>query len=165
MKKPASSFIGMLMLSLLAGNAHAADAVTTFTVGATVTDGCSVSASDLAFGNIDPLINATNATDATTAIAVTCANGTVYDVALDAGTGSGTTTARAMTNGAASLNYALYSDASRTANWGNTSGADTVSDTGTGATQTLTVYGRVLSGQQSAPVGTYADTITVTITY
>jgi spore coat protein U-like protein len=62
------------------------------------------------------------------------------------------------------INYALYRDSARTANWGNTVGTDTVSGTGTGANQSLTVYGRVPA--QTTPVaGTYTDTIVVTVTY
>lgn len=151
---------------LLAGSALAAESTTTFSVGATIADSCAVSASNLAFGNIDPLDNATNNTDATTTIEVTCANGTTYDVGLDAGLATdATVSTRAMTSGADALNYSLYSDAGRSTNWGNTVGTDTVSDTGTGSAQTITVYGRVPSGQETVPTGTYADTITVTVTY
>lgn len=159
-------FGALLAFSFLVSAAHAATQTTTFSVGATVTDSCSVSASALAFGNIDPLDNASNNTDATTTIDVTCANGTTYDVGLDAGTGTGATVSdRKMTSGGNTLNYALYSDGSRTTNWGATVGTDTVAGTGNGAAQTLTVYGRVPSGQQTAAVGSYTDTITVTVTY
>lgn len=156
----------MLVLMLTAGSAYAATESTTFTVGATVADSCSVSASNLAFGNIDPLLNSTTATDATTTISVTCANGTAYNVGLNAGTATGATvTARKMTSGTNTLDYALYSDSGRTTNWGNTVGTDTVAGTGSGAAQSLTVYGRVPSGQVSAQTGSYSDTITVTVTY
>jgi spore coat protein U-like protein len=157
---------GATFALLFAGNAMAAQETTTFSVGATIADSCSVSATALAFGTIDPLDNVTNNTDATTTIEVTCANGTTYDVGLDAGLATGATvTARAMTSGSDTLNYALYSDAGRSTNWGDTVGTDTVSDTGTGSAQTITVYGRVPSGQETTPTGTYADTITVTVTY
>ncbi len=147
--------------------AYAATSTTTFTVGATVADSCSVTANALSFGSIDPLVNATTNTDATTTIDVTCANGTTYDVGLDAGGATGATvTTRAMTDGVSgALSYSLYSDTGRTTNWGNTVDTDTVSGTGTGAAQTLTVYGRVPSGQETAPTGTYTDTINVTVTY
>jgi spore coat protein U-like protein len=58
----------------------------------------------------------------------------------------------------------LYSNAGRTTVWGNTVGTDTVAGTGTGATQSLTVYGRV--PVQSTPgAGTYTDTVITTVTY
>ena len=41
------------------------------------------------------------------------------------------------------LNYSLSSDPAHTINWGNTVGTDTVSGTGTGGLQIITVYGFV----------------------
>jgi spore coat protein U-like protein len=58
----------------------------------------------------------------------------------------------------------LYSDALRTLNWGNTS-ASWVSGTGTGAAQTLTVYGLIPLQTTPAPATDYADTVTITVTY
>lgn len=141
----------------------AATTTTTFGVSATVSSSCSVSASALGFGTIDPL--AGTDTDATTTIDVTCSNSTTYDVGLDAGTNSTDVTARKMSDGGTNtLNYSLYSDSGRTTNWGNTVGTDTVSGTGNGSAQTLTVYGRVPS-QTTATPASYSDTITVTVTY
>ncbi len=152
-------------LGLMAGSAMAATSTTSFGVSATVEDSCSVSASALGFGSIDPIANVD--TDATTTIDVTCSNTTSYDVGLDAGeTTDATVTARQMTDTSSNtLDYSLYSDSGRTTNWGNTVGTDTVAGTGNGTAQTLTVYGRVPSGQQTATVGSYTDTITVTVTY
>ena len=62
------------------------------------------------------------------------------------------------------LGYKLFRDSGRTLNWGNTVGTDTVSGTGNGIAQLLTVYGQVPAGQFPRP-GNYADTITATITY
>lgn len=154
--------------ALVAPGANAATSTTTFSVGATVSDSCSVTAGDLSFGTIDPLVNVTTASDATSTIDVTCANGTAYDVGLDAGGSTGATTAaRAMTGGTGTdlLNYSLYSDSGRTTNWGDVVDTDTVAGTGSGTAQTLTVYGRIPTGQNTAPTGSYSDTITVTVTY
>lgn len=154
-------------LGLTAGSAMAATSTTTFGVSATVEDSCSVSASALGFGSIDPIANVN--TDTNTTIDVTCSNTTAYDVGLDAGTTTdATVTSRQMSDGSATpnlLDYGLYTDSGRTTNWGNTVGTDTVAGTGDGTAQTLTVYGRVPSGQQTAAVGSYTDTITVTVTY
>jgi spore coat protein U-like protein len=156
----------VLITATLGWNAlvPAATTTTTFGVSATVADSCSVSASALAFGSIDPLGAA--ATDATTTVDVTCSNGTTYDVGLDAGTTAGATvTTRQMTDGGVNtLNYALYSDSGRTTNWGETVATDTVAGTGNGTAQTLTVYGRV-PDQPTAVVASYSDTITVTVTF
>ena len=43
-----------------------------------------------------------------------------------------------MTSGAATVNYALYSNAGQTTNWGRTIGADTFAGTGNGAAQSDT---------------------------
>jgi spore coat protein U-like protein len=65
---------------------------------------------------------------------------------------------------AAVLSYALFSDAARTVNWGQTISTDTVAGTGNGSAQALTVYGDVAAAQFLAP-GAYTDTITATVTY
>jgi spore coat protein U domain-containing protein, fimbrial subunit CupE1/2/3/6 len=97
---------------------------------------------------------------------VTCTNTTPYNVGLDAGTSTGATVnARKMVGPAgATLGYALFRDAARTQNWGNTVGADTQTGTGNGSAQTLTVFGRIPANAFPVPGG-YADTITATITY
>lgn len=91
---------------------------------------------------------------------VNCTTGSPYTLGLNAGTGSGaTTTTRKMTGGSGTtLSYQIFQDSSRTKNWGNTSGVDTVAGTGTGANQVLNIYSQVLSGQLVQP-GTYTDTI------
>src|SRR5262249_54510450 len=141
----------------------AATATSTFTVSITLTATCTVSSpTTLDFGNQGIL--STNV-DATTTLSVTCSTSTPYNVGLNAGTGTGASVAtRKLTNGASTVNYTLYSDTGRTTVWGNTVGTDTVAGTGTGAAQSLTVYGRVPSQTTPAP-GTYTDTITVTVTY
>jgi spore coat protein U-like protein len=96
---------------------------------------------------------------------VQCTNTTPYNIGLNAGsTAGGTIATRLMTSGAATVQYRMYSDAARTVNWGNTVGTDTVSGTGNGSAQALTVYGRVPVQATPAPA-TYNDTVTVTITY
>ncbi len=89
-----------------------------------------------------------------------CTNGTKYTIGLNAGTGSGaTTTTRVMTgpNGA-TLKYQIFQNSSRTTNWGNTTGADTVAGTGTGSNQTISAFSEILAGQLVQP-GSYSDTI------
>jgi len=150
-----------LMVAL--GSMGARAQTDTFNVTTSVGEACSVTATDLGFGAYDPL-SATN-TDATTTMDVTCTLSTTYDVGMDAGTGTGaTTTVRVMEFGANTLNYALYQEAGRTTIWGENVGVDTVSGTGTGAAQTLTVYGRIPALQSVTP-GSYADLITVTVTF
>ena len=67
-----------------------------------------------------------------------------------------------MSSGAATLGYNLYTNPSRTIVWGD---GVTVSGVSSGGTNVdLTVYGCVAAGH-NVHAGTYADTITVTVTY
>lgn len=134
-----------------------------FTVSATLAAGCNVSATTLNFGSSGVLAGAVNQTSTVTA---TCTSTTPYSIGLNAGNGSGATvTNRKMTGGGgATIKYSLYSDSTRTTNWGNTVGTDTVSGTGSGLGQNYTVYGQVPSQSTPAPA-TYSDTIVVTVTF
>ncbi len=138
-------------------------AITPITVKITVQHSCTVSPATLAFGNYTS--GASSALDAVVNIQVTCTNTTPYKVGLDAGIGpSATVSTRKMTSGANTLNYSLYQNASRTILWGNTIAgtANTVSGTGTGMSQQLSVYGRVFSGQV-VTAGSYSDKVTIMV--
>ncbi len=134
---------------------------TTFSVTANVVTNCVVAASSVAFGTYS-----TSQLDATGSISVTCTNLAPYTVELDAGTGSGATVASRKMTGPASqtLNYSLFQDSARTTPWGTASALQAVAGIGSGALQSLTVYGRV-SAAQTPGAGTYSDTITVLVTY
>jgi spore coat protein U-like protein len=135
-----------------------------FEVTATMLASCEVSASDLAFGNYDPVT--ASHLDADTSLSVTCTNGTPYHVGLSLGDGAGASMAeRRMTKSGdtETLSYVLYQDDQRSVLWGTT-GADRLSGTGDGTPNTIDVYGRVPM-QQSAPAGTYDDTIVVTVSW
>jgi spore coat protein U-like protein len=146
-----------------AGTSYAASTTSTFAVQATIAATCTInSSSTLNFGTLGVL--ASN-TDQTSTIQVACTNTTPYNIGLDVGTGSGATVAvRKLTSGSNTVNYTLYSDTGRTTVWGNTVSTDTVAATGSGAAQNYTVYGRIPAQTTPAP-GSYADTITVTVTY
>lgn len=137
-------------------------ATTHMNVNANMQNGCGIGASNLAFGNYSGAL-----TNGTATISITCntAN-TPYNVGLNQGAGSGATvTTRSMTGPSSNLlNYNLFRDSSRSQNWGNTVGSDTVSGTNKGSTQSLTVYGQIPAGQKVLP-GSYADTIIATLTY
>jgi spore coat protein U-like protein len=144
--------------------ALAGTATTTFNVTATVLSNCSVSATDLLFGNY----SASSATPLTvnSTVSVTCTNGSAYTVALDGGTHTGNVAARSMTDGAThSLLYALYTANTYASIWGDgTASTLTVGGTGNGAAQPLTVFGRVAAAQ-FVTAGAYSDRITVTVSY
>jgi len=137
-----------------------ATTTSTFQVTATVASSCTVTATSLAFGNYTLA-----QLDGSSTITATCTNGTTYTIGLDAGSFAGATTStRRMTGpSAAGLSYSLFSDSGRTTNWGNVAGS-WVSGTGTGAAQVLTVFGRI-PANQTALIGNYTDTVTVTVTF
>jgi spore coat protein U-like protein len=147
------------------GTALAGTQSTPMTVSATVTANCTITAGTVAFGNVNAL-SGTNY-DATGTLSIACTNGSPWSATASVGGGAGATFAtRRMTSGASTLNYTLYTDSGRATVWGDGTGTTgTVGGTGTGGTQSVTVYGRVPSGQTSVAAGAYSDTVTVTITY
>jgi spore coat protein U-like protein len=132
---------------------------------ATVTANCTVSTTPLAFGNVDST-SASNV-DATGGLSITCTNGSAWTASAGVGAGSGASYAsRKMTAGSDLLNYNIYTSAARSTVWGDgTASTGTIGGTGNGSAQSVTVYGRVAGGQNGVPVGSYADTVAVTVTY
>lgn len=142
--------------------AMALTATGTVNVNATILASCSFTVPSIAFGTYNgTLINQQGN------ISVTCTNGAPYWISLSVGGGSGATVAtRKMTivAGSTTLNYSLYRDTNHTQVWGVTNGTDTVSGTGNGSAQSITVYGQMLASQPLT-VGNYNDTVTATINY
>lgn len=163
MSKPHRIIAAAIAASFGSGSALAADVDTTFDVQIVIEAACIVSADPLLDFGTAGLLN--TAVDSTADLSVLCTEGVDYDIGLSAGdNGGGVTTARAMVNGAHDITYDLYVNPGRTTHWGDIIDTNTVGSTGTGANQTFTVYGRV-PVQDTPPAGTYADTITVTVTY
>lgn len=148
--------------------AAAATRTTVLPVSATVAAACIVSAAPLAFGAYTP---GAGALRATTRLRVACARGTAFRVALGAGSNPGATFAqRLLDNGAASLQYNLYTNAARSVIWGDgTAATRTVARRGRGPARpiSIAVYGLLPDNtfNRAALAGTYRDTIVVTVTY
>jgi spore coat protein U-like protein len=155
--------VGAVMAGLPLSQAAAATALTTFSVTAVVVTTCSITTTNMDFGNYSGV-----QLDSTATLNTTCSTGTPYSIGLSAGTApTATVTTRAMTGtvGAEVLNYTLSQDAGHTINWGNTPGTDTPAPvTGVGTAQAVTVFGRIPAGQ-FPQAGEYSDTITVTLTF
>ena len=144
---------------------HAGTDTATFSVTASIVDACDVQATNHAFGAYSA--SSGSALDSTSAISVYCTSGTPYTLAMNVGTGGGTFTARKMTSSSNELLYNLFTSAARTTIWGDGSGSTaTVGGTGVGllTAATHTVYGRIGTGQDSAP-GSYSSTVTVTLNF
>jgi spore coat protein U-like protein len=136
----------------------------------------SVTASGPAFGSYNPL--AGSPTDSNGSVSVTCnvlaplGQTATATVSLSAGS-SGGFAQRVMRSGGNGLNYNLYIDNAYTQVWGDGTGASlVVTDNfvfpllgGTSQTVTTTIYGQIPVGQLNVVPGSYADTITVTVSY
>lgn len=125
---------------------------------------CVISAAPLDFGQTQGLLS--TPLNVNTTVSVTCTNTTPYNVGLSAGNGTGSTTSTRYMSGVTSGNtgtvqFNLFQTAGAT-NWGNTQGTDTVSGTGSGSAQSITVFGNVPAQNTPAP-DTYKSTITATV--
>ena len=165
------SLTGALLLSVGAvTSTDAATAQQDLSVTASVTANCTIATSPVAFGAYDPITtNASAALNATGTVSVTCTSGASTTVTLGQGANAGTGSsdaapARRLSDGSTHfLTYSLYQDNGRSTVWGNTAGTG-VASTGSGAQQSLTVYGSVDAGQ-NVPAGSYSDTVTATVTF
>lgn len=121
---------------------------------------CTVVGGSMDFGLIPSLASAV---DASTSVSATCSASTPYTVGFSDGLAPSGPMQRRMSHGADRLPYTLYKNAGRTVPWGNASG-ENVNATGSGSSQSYTVYGRIPS-QITPPVGTYTDTVLVVVSY
>lgn len=143
---------------------HAATATANLSVTASVVQACLVTGGTLAFGNYDPTAG-TNL-DQTGTFQVACTKGST-GVTIGLGLGANASASqRRMTDGTDFLNYELYKETARTNVWGN-SGANLVSYTPvtSSTATTFTAYGRVALGQTGVGVGSYTDTVVITVTF
>ncbi|MFG6414738.1 spore coat U domain-containing protein [Roseateles sp. DC23W] len=134
---------------------------------------CGVTTTNVAFGTYSPL--AFGNTDTTGSVRISCGGvaGLLipFNIAISAG-GGGTYANRRMASGANVLRYNLYTDASYTTLWGDGSATSQLVNAsvlldllGLSPAQTFYIYGRIPGRQLTAVPGTYADTISVTLTY
>ena len=132
---------------------------------------CTITVADLTFTSYDPTYGVDN--DSTGSVTSTCTTGGAVVLTLGQGANADSSSTDAApirrmvgTTGAASgtyLNYGLYQEGGRTTVFGNTSGTGG-SFTATGGADVTTVYGRIAK-EQAAAVGSFADSVSVTLTY
>jgi len=167
MIRSTSRLIALSAAAILAGSAlcpveASTTRTATFLVSLTITSDCEISTNPLSFGSSGVI--QTNIAVSTT-LTVTCSNTTPYNIGLDAGTVTGSTVAaRLLSSGTANVSFQLYEDSGHTTVWGNTIGTNTLTGTGTGAAQSLTVYGQVPT-QTTPAAGTYSSTVTMSVTF
>jgi spore coat protein U-like protein len=124
-------------------------------------DTCTVTSSGLQFGAYDPA--SSSAALGAGTIVVSCGKGgTTAQVSLSAGR-SGNASNRVMGSPAGeALAYQLYVDAARTNSW--TSDLVRTAKMGPDLKDTVSVYGAIFAGQDVG-VGSYGDSITITISF
>ena len=132
---------------------------------------CTITVADLTFTSYDPTYGVDN--DSTGSVTSTCTTGGAVVLTLGQGANADSSSTDAApirrmvgTTGAASgtyLNYGLYQEGGRTTVFGNTSGTGG-SFTATGGADVTTVYGRIPK-EQAAAVGSFVDSVSVTLTY
>ncbi len=155
MKKTLAITALAFALVAIAPAALAATATGTLTVNASVAANCTIGAGTLNFGAYDPVVtNAVAALDGSTTMAVACTKGVNPSITTAAPGG-------AMTGGADSLNYLLFSDSGRTTSFvpGFSMGAAPGK-----ASRNLNIYGRIAGGQDVG-VSAYTGTITFTVNF
>jgi spore coat protein U-like protein len=138
-------------------------ATSNFDVTLKILANCVIAANPLDFGQSQGVL--ASAVTVNTTINVTCSSTTLYNVGLNAGTGTGSSTTTRYMSGTGSntgtVQFNLFQTAGAT-NWGNTQGTDTKSGTGTGVAQAITVYGQIPAQSTPAP-DNYKSTITATV--
>ena len=141
----------------------------------TIVCSCSVSTSNVTFGNHNPLSSTNN--DAVGNVRVACAGvvGLAIPYRIDITKGSGPSYAnRRLTSGVNTMAYNLYTDINRTLVWGDGTGSTSYGSgnigldvLGTSPPVDHPVYGRI-PGPQTTVVPSltpYTDSISVTLTY
>ena len=152
---------GAAFFATIATPALAATTTSTMTVTATVQPSCTISAgSSIGLGSVDVLAASAGASGSVT---VKCTNSTAWTATASGSAANG----RELThsNGTDKLKYQLYTDAGYSTVWSDGASGSTIGDTGSGSDQTKSVYAKVLSGQSTAKLGSYSDTVTITVTY
>ncbi|MEN4914887.1 spore coat U domain-containing protein [Acinetobacter pittii] len=131
------------------------------------------STSTVDFGNINDIGMTKRDYTAQGAVNTTCNFGTPYSIYLGDGNNRIAGSFRRMTNSNNEfIPYQLYKDSNYSTVWDatggvtNVGGTGGVSKTGTGSSQTTTVYGKIPQGTAIASrPGVYSDSVVVTVTY
>jgi len=144
-----------LIVMFASVDAHALTSTNALSSSATVSGSCTISSvASLDFGSYDTTAS-TDDDDGVGNVQFTCTKGTAYDVYV--------TGTRSMTDGTDTLNFEMYQELARTTAWPSTSPGVT----GTAAdntTITKDIYGRIAQAQ-NVEAGTYAGSVTVTVSY
>lgn len=176
MRKQLLFLSGVLSLPFVA---NADTATGTLQVQAVVQATCSVNTTStgtsgpalLDFGTItnltaDVTADTTSGSVANGAVSTLCSTGTTWTLTADGGLHSSSTQRQMADTGSGVLPYDLYSDSAHSNAIGiNDAQNPVATGTGTGAAVTTPVYGLIPAGTTMPEAGSYADTVTLTVTY
>ena len=165
----------LLFAAGLSLRVFAATSASDMAVRVNVNASCTISVTNLDFGTYDPMVaNATQDLTASATVSPNCTLGAFVTVKMGNGLhatySAGRTRAlfsgnysRHMSNvgSDSKLRYELYKNEDLTDVWTQLYGQSVA---GTGASDNLTVYGKVFQNQQAA-AGSYTDTVTVTVLF
>ena len=120
-------------------------------------------ATDMSFGSYDPTVNnVATPLDTATTFTLRCSKGSSAEVSISGGLYPANNMRR-MRSGNDYLSYNLYKNSARKAVWDTT---QTVNYTAASSVpQVFTIYGQIPAGQDTIGPGSYADTVTVTVTF
>jgi spore coat protein U-like protein len=121
------------------------------------------SVSDVNFGAYNVFARSPN-NDGVGSLRIKCQGGGRNATVMLSSGQSQSFTPRTLRSGAYSLNYNLYTSASRTMVWGDGSAGTSTMAAGKNASTVLDVFGSIPEGQDPA-VGNYSDNIVVTVNF
>ena len=163
-----SPFFVLLALLIGPGKESFAGSVSArLTVTAAIVRSCNLATTPLAFGTYDPVgSNASADLRASTHLTVVCSSGATPTIGIGFGNNTpGIGTTRAMSSGSDKLSYEIYKDSGLTQVWTDSgSGIFSLGTIPSVLPQTVPVYGRIPAGQ-NVSLGSYSDTLTVTVNF
>jgi len=135
----------------------------TFIASTSVSSACTISAGAMAFSSYTGSATITQ----TSAVTVDCSTGTNYTISFnDTADGNGKYILQNVTTGTVATGHQLLVNFTNGASAAMTSGAATITGTGTGAASTAgTITGSIASGQTGKSAGTYNKTMTLNLVY
>lgn len=150
--------IPLLLGICVLGSAQAASTSGTVNTQITIQEDCSISATDMNFGNLGLL---RTSKDATSTLTIKCSPNLAYTVKLYDATDASATTYALKNGNNDAIPFGMYTDSTRSTLWNSASGKSGVGD---GLNQTMTVYGRI-PPQSAKPVGSYASAVRVEVDF
>ncbi|WP_394777378.1 spore coat U domain-containing protein [Undibacterium sp.] len=131
---------------------------------------CGASATGVAFGSYNPLSPVDTDSNGTITFGCIAAGVGTFTYTISIGASNGTVAGRQLKSGANLISYNLYQDMNRTQIWGDGTSGTSVFPANVAVavvglfSNTYTVFGRI-PALQNKPSGSYADTVTVTVTF